>query len=88
MPITGITLSPPYALCTQTGSSYGITSLQVMGSDFIFGLVDDVYDTCDSVSVGEVLYFDKLKTPTIQYGSSIYYLVEVKNKAFKELPPP
>lgn len=88
MPITGIILSAPYALCTGTVSNYGVNSLQVSGSDFIFGLVDDVYETCDSVSVGDVLYFDKLKTPTIQYGSSIYYLVNVNNKAFKEEPVP
>jgi len=87
MPIPGVILSEPYALVVATTSSKGIASLQVQGSDFIFGSVDDVWDTCDSVVVGEILYFDKLKTPSILYGSTVYYLVEVNRKAFKEEPP-
>lgn len=87
MPVPGIILSEPFALVIATVSGSGITSLQVQGSDFIFGSVDDVYGTCDVVTVGDILYFDKLKTPSILYGSTVYYLVDVNNKAFKEEPP-
>lgn len=54
----------------------------------VFGFVNMKYDTCDSVAVGETVLFDQTKAQTVQYGSTIYYVVDEQFISFKQLPLP
>lgn len=79
-----IILSSPYILVTQAESSLSVTS---QTSDFVFGYVEAVYDTCDDVTVGQRILFAPKFSKALLYGSTLYYLVDEAHKLFKEPIP-
>lgn len=82
MPTTPpIILSKPYILVTLSESSNLITSQR---AQFVFGYVEMIYDTCDDVVVGQKVLFDINTSKALQYGSTIYYMVDEQHKFFKE----
>lgn len=81
MPVPPIILAKPFILVTSSQSTIGITS---QTSDYIFGYVSAVYDTCDGVTVGETVLFAPKDSKALLYGSTMYYLVNEAHKLFKE----
>lgn len=89
MPISGLILNPPNALVTLSSSPISVKVLNLADTNFVTGVIDDVYDTCDLAVVGDYVIFDKQKSPSFLYGSTVYYLVNVKdNRGWTEEPLP
>lgn len=82
MSIPTITLSKPYILVSLANSPQGIAPLG--NTEFVFGLVQDIYDTCDTVVVGNYVYFDLSKALGITYSNTNYYLIQDTFKVFSE----
>lgn len=85
MPIP-IILSKPYLLVTLSSSPTGIVTRE--DTTLVFGLVDMKYETCDKVNVGDFVLFNQKKAESVQYGSTIYYIVDEVFSFFKQIPPP
>ena len=71
-------------LVTLVNSPSGIQVSE--NTNLVFGFVWMINDLCDSVEVGEYVFFDITKANAIQYGSTIYYLVDEALKIFKDIP--
>lgn len=83
MPTPNIILNAPYILCTLANSPGG-DILPVGNSDLVFGYVEMINSLCDSVSVGEFVFFNIKDAKAIQYGSTIYYLLDESFNIFKQ----
>jgi len=89
MPVPDITLDRPFILVTRTTSSLGISVLNNAGTDLSFGNVELVYETCDTIAIGDSILFNAKIAASILYGSTVYYLVNINdNVTFKEVLPP
>lgn len=86
MPISDIILNSPYVLVTLANSPAGIVPSG--STNLVFGYVERVNELCDSVLVGEYVFFDRDTAKAVQYGSTVYYLVDETFNLFKEIPPP
>lgn len=82
--IPDLILYSPNILVTQTSSSLGLGDSQSFGK--MYGLVQQVFQTCDRCAVGDTVLFDPLKSTKIIYGSTIYFLTEQSNSSFSENP--
>ena len=82
MAIPNIILSKPYLLVRLEDSPQQI--LAYNNTDFVFAYVEDIYDTCDTVNVGDYVYFDLSKALGITYSAINYYLIQDTFKIFNE----
>ncbi len=87
MPIPTIILDKPYVLVSLQDSPQGIEPLG--NTNFVFGYVEHVYDTCDKIEVGNYIYFDNSEQSGFSYENTIYYLIQDNKILFKEdyIPP-
>lgn len=86
MPVPPIILNKPYVLVTLANSPNGV--IPIGNTNLVFGYVELINDLCDSVSVGEYVFFNRNDAKAVQYGSTIYYLVDETFNIFKEQTPP
>lgn len=82
MAIPTIVLAKPYVLVELQNSPQGINPYG--NTDFVFAIVRDVYDTCDTVSVGDYMYFNLKEALGITYSGTNYYLVKDVFLIFKD----
>lgn len=83
--VPNIVLNKGQVLVTiGAGSTIGLTSTT---KDFVFGYVEKIYSTCDVATVGDTVLFPLAQSRQIQYGSTMFYVVDETFLLFHEPPP-
>lgn len=86
MAVPDILLKRPYVLVSLSSSGLSIDSSQAFG--WFFCTVEKIYQTCDSVAVGDSGIIEPEKGVKLIYGSSIYFMIDEQAIAFTEVIPP
>lgn len=81
-----IILRRPNILVSVSSSELGIDISQAFG--FQFCTVEKVFQTCDSVAIGDSGLFEPEKGKKLFYGSTVYFMIDEANISFTEVTPP
>lgn len=88
MPLSDILLGTGDVLVTSVSTISPTTGLTSVDGKTLFGYVSAVYDSSDTIVVGNVVMFESAKARTLLYGSTQYYLVNEENISGSSVPPP
>jgi len=75
MAVTDLTLPKPMVVIRQVDSLLG---LQYAGSKMKSAIIDNIYETSDLNSVGDIVVFNSTQGEKFQYGSTNYILIDEK----------
>lgn len=71
MAVSDFILQKPKILLSQTTSPSGAQFFE----QYLFGLVENVYETCDAFEIGQVVGFNPSLTIPLRYSGTDYFLV-------------
>lgn len=85
MPLSDIVLPANNILVTQ--SSVSGAGIEVQTPGYVFGVVAAVSSVSNGVQTNQSVLFKQKDAVVLKYGSSVYYLLDESNVAFREEIP-